>query len=143
MARTRFYFLRHPELVENTEGLIASPDSLNFTPMGLQQKQFAAARLSHEEFDILYSSDHDRCYVFAKEIQEQNIHAPQIKSLDLLRERDPGSLVNTSTKNLVDLAVDGGLDVFVDLHREPIGEGGNGGKRGLGFCFCVLRFLDS
>jgi len=86
---TRLIILRHGETVWNAEGKFQGQMDSPLTPLGIEQSNALAARLSHYQFTALYSSDLGRARQTAKLIAQKTGH--EIRFDARLRERNLGS----------------------------------------------------
>ena len=87
---TDFVAVRHGETDENLHGILQGQSDTRLNALGIRQAECVAARLKHEHFDLIYSSDLQRAMRTAELIAEP--HRLPVFPLRALREWDLGAL---------------------------------------------------
>lgn len=85
---TRLLILRHGEVAEEAKQILYGQMDVALSPLGVQQSEEVAQRLSDEQIAAVYSSDLERAHYLARCIAERHRLEPQ--TTPLLRERDFG-----------------------------------------------------
>lgn len=133
MSATRFILVRHGETLWNREGRIQGHLDSALNPQGTAQARLLAARLAHEPFEVLLSSDLGRASGTAGFIAEQTGH-PVI--LDVrLRERHYG-IFQGLTRGEAESAYPAAYAKYRDESVTAALEGGESTQE------CVARNLD-
>lgn len=85
---------RHGETKENKAGINQGWKHGHLSKLGIEQAKLVAARLKDAKFDVIYSSDLNRCLRTTKEIRKYHPKAKFIKD-KRLRERSTGIFEGT------------------------------------------------
>lgn len=92
----KLFVIRHGQVPSNIEGIVSGWNDEKLTDKGILQANQIRDKLKNIQFDVVYSSPVTRAQ------QTANIVAPQNKILydARLAERDPGTLLGQSRKNI-------------------------------------------
>lgn len=96
-----FYIVRHAQSETNTAHIMSGQLDDNLSEEGIKQAQNRAQDLKDIHFDAAFSSDLIRANHTAKIIAKE--HAIAVAALQVLRERNYGSIQGNSAANLPDL----------------------------------------
>ena len=100
IVSTEFIVVRHGETIWNTQKRLQGHQDSPLTPLGLQQADAVAERLTTEKFDALYSSDLPRAIRTAETIAKRIAHT--ILPDPRLRERNYGLFEGLTTVEIAE-----------------------------------------
>jgi broad specificity phosphatase PhoE len=101
MTNCTLYIVRHGQSVHNRDDLLSGQGNPDLTDQGKTQAKALAVKLSHINFDEIYTSDLQRAIKTAELISGRTV--PKEHQLTQLRERSFGQLEGKSAKHWRDM----------------------------------------